>query len=170
VITVSDAQKQETAYALRITEPGIPGANPEVFAEFHGAIFYLITEEFTPGRMDYPYPDMDMYEYTMPRLKALNISVEMLGARQVTGTLKSFHSVTDSFVGVELWKPLGAAEPCTGESVMWRLRYHRCTVRLIEPGCFEVRSVLVPKTTMLYTGQVLPQGEDTPKMRGTNDE
>lgn len=167
---MSDELKQKLASVLRITEPGIPGANPEVFAEFQGAIFYTITENFTPGRMEYPYPNMDVYEYTSPRLIGLNIAVEMLGAQQVTGTPESFHATTGGFVGVELWKPLNAAEPCTGESVQWRLRYHRCTVRVLEPGGFEVRSVPVPETTMIYTGQVLAESDYTPKMRGANDE
>jgi len=167
---VSDESKQHLAYALRITEPGIPGANPEVFAEFQGAIFYTITEDFTPGRMDYPYPNMDLYEYNSPRLIGLDIAVEMLGARQVTGTPASFYQDTSGFVGVELWKPLNATEPCTGESVMWRLRYHKCIVRVIEQGHFAVQSVPVPETTMIYTGQVLPESDYTPKMRGMNDE
>jgi hypothetical protein len=167
---MSDEPKQNLAYALRITEPGIPGENPQVFAEFQGAIFYTITEEFQQGRSERFAPNVDIWTYTTPRLIGLDISIEMLGAQQVTGTPASFYQDTSRFVGVELWKPLNATEPCTGESVQWRLRYHRCTVRVIEPGCFEVRSVPVPETTMIYTGQVLPESDYTPKMRGTNDE
>jgi len=167
---VSDEPKQHLAYALRITEPGIPGANPKVFAEFQGAIFYTVNEEFTLGRMTYPYPNMDIYDYTSPRLIGLDIAVEMVEAQLVTGTIESFYRDTSSFVGVELWKPLAATEPCTDERVLWRLRYHYCTARVSEPGGFEVRSVPIPETTMIYTGQVLPESDYTPNMRGTNGE
>jgi hypothetical protein len=167
---MSDELKHELASVLRITEPGIPGANHEVFAEIQGVIFYTITEDFTIGRMDYPYPNMDMYEYTGPRLIGLDINVEMIGARQVMGTASSLFAHMTRFVGVELWKPLNTPTHEGDESKWWKLRYHRCTARVTESGGMFIYSAPVPETTMIYTGQVLPEGDYTPKMRGTNDE
>lgn len=168
---MSDERETNLASVLRITEPGILGANPKVFAEFQGAIFYTITEEFQPGGSERFAPNVDIWTYINPRLIGLDIDVEMVGALQVTGTSTSFYVDTDSvFVGVELWKPLHNPDCGSDENLWWRSRYHRCTVSVIEPGHFEVRSAQVPGTTMIYTGQVLHEGDYTPKMRGTNDE
>jgi hypothetical protein len=167
---VSDEPKQELASVLRITEPGIPGANPKVFAEFQGAIFYTITENFTPGRMDYPYPNVDMYEYTSPRLIGLDIDVQMVMPEQVTGTAESFCGGTSSFVGAELWKPIHTSSHEGDENKWWQIRYHHCTVDAVERGDLSVYVTTVPGTTMMYTGQVLSESGYTPKMRGTNDE
>jgi hypothetical protein len=162
---MSDELKQELASVLRITESGIPGANPKVFAEFQGAIFYTITEDFQPGGSERFAPNVDIWTYTNPRLIGLDIDVEMVGALQVTGTSTGFYVDTNSvFVGVELWKPLHNPDCGSDENLWWRSRYHRCTVSVIEPGHFEVRSAPVPGMTMIYTGQVLPESDYTPKI------
>jgi hypothetical protein len=168
---VSEHRETKLADVMRITKPGLSEARPRVLAEFQGAILYTIAEEFQPGRLDYPFPHMDMYEYTPSRLIGLDIDIDFSVSEQVTGDFKSFYRRTDKAVGVELWKSLSHVDHGCEEANAWAFaRYHHSFITLGEPGHLTADAVSAPETNMVYALGYVTEDEYTPKMRGTNDE
>jgi hypothetical protein len=167
---MSDELKQELASVLRITEPGFAETHPRVIAEFQGTVLYTIEEQFSPGKMHYPYPGVDFYETTMPRLGRLNIAIDFSGSEQVTGTPQDFNHDADLFVGVELWKYLAQVEHGCDDDTPWFFsRYHRCAWSVDERGYLQMTSIRTTNSPM-YALRYMQSDEYTPKMRGSNDE
>jgi hypothetical protein len=167
---VNDEPKQELAYVFRVTERGLFSTYPRVLAEFQGAILYTVEEQFQPGRREQFAPNIDIWSYTTPRVIGLDIALDVTVSELTLGTMQDVYDATEVSVGVELWKQLGAAHHGERDDLWYRLRFHNCKIRIPAPGQFEVRATHLPFNGAISTGQAMPQGEDTQKMRGTDDE
>jgi hypothetical protein len=164
---------------LRVTEPGIPGAWPQVLAEWHGAIGHTVTQEFEPIPGPYRYPGTDIYEFTSPRVTGLDIALDFSNARMTSGAAHSVfghpNSLEATFVGIELWsrmKPVDLLHPGDPDpqSDTWLLiRYHRCTARWEDPTSVAAHADRVPVAGLIYTAEVLTQGDYLPTLKRDDD-
>jgi hypothetical protein len=165
-------KQANNAQVLRVTTPGSGETHSRVIAELQGFIEYTIKERFRPGRMEYPYPGVDVYNYTISRLLGHDIDIDFSLSDQVWGTLEDMRNAVATSVGIEMWKPLAVVDPgCDDEGQKWVIfRSHNCMCSLYAPGRMRVTSFSVSQTDHVYDLRYMEDNEHTPKMRGTNNE
>lgn len=120
------------AHMVSVTTPGLPAENTVVLDPFSGLFEYRTEQVFTPVERSQYAPNVDIWEYSTPRVMRVEVELEALVSAP------TFRINPGLYFGLELWSEMHDAT--AGTTVWGVLRLHRCKLRGFEFGVWHLEA------------------------------
>lgn len=134
------------AHMVRVTSPGLPENGTDLRAEYRGLFEYISEPVIVPGGSVQMGPDVEVWQYTTPRVTSVTVSLEALVSEPM------FTLNPGLYFGLELWAEM---PDVTAGTFAWGVyRLHHCKLREFSFGVRWMEATPVPGTDQIWRAWV----------------